>query len=96
MSQPDQREEEIFEATLQMRADERAAYLEKTCGDDSALHRRVAVLLAAFERAGNFLNEPVVPGPAPVAQAGSQRRAVAGTRPALPEGAEGSGRLRPG
>jgi hypothetical protein len=58
MSQVEQREEAIFEAALKLPADERAAFLDQTCGSDVDLRRRVDVLLSAFERAGGFMNQP--------------------------------------
>ncbi len=61
MSQPEQREEAVFEAALQLPADQRAAYLDQTCVGDTDLRRRVEALLGAFERAGGFLNQPATP-----------------------------------
>ncbi len=60
MSEPDQREEAVFEAALQLPVGERAAYLDQTCAGDADLRRRVEVLLGAFERAGGFLKQPAV------------------------------------
>ena len=40
---------------------ERAAFLERACGDNAALRRKVEDLLWANEQAGNFLEEPVAP-----------------------------------
>src|ERR1041385_3554994 len=64
MSDADQREEAVFEAALQLPADQRAAYLDQTCAGDADFRRRVEVLLSAFERAGGFLKEPAMPAPA--------------------------------
>src|SRR5881296_2611593 len=61
MSDTEQREEAVFEAALQLPADQRPAYLDKTCTGDADLRRRVEVLLGAFERAGGFLKEPALP-----------------------------------
>lgn len=63
MSQAKQREEVVFEAALQLPADQRAGFLERTCGGDVALHQRVENLLKAFEQSGSFLREPAVPTP---------------------------------
>jgi serine/threonine protein kinase/tetratricopeptide (TPR) repeat protein len=57
MSQADQREEAVFEAALQLAPAERAAHLDRTCGDNVDLRRRVEGLLAAFDRAGGFLKD---------------------------------------
>ena len=53
--------EAIFEAALQLPAAERAPYLQKSCGTDAALRRRVENLLSAHEAAGEFLDSPAVP-----------------------------------
>ena len=47
MSQAEQREEAVFEAALQLPADQRAGYLDKTCAGDADLRRHVGVLLGA-------------------------------------------------
>src|SRR6266481_3943530 len=61
MSDTEQREEVVFEAALKLSADQRAAYLDQTCGGDADLRRRVEVLLGAFERAGGFMKQPATP-----------------------------------
>src|SRR5665213_1640600 len=38
---------------------ERAAYLDKACGGDTALRQRVEALLTSHEQAGSFLGKPV-------------------------------------
>jgi serine/threonine protein kinase len=60
MSQAEQREEAVFEATLQLPVAQRAAYLDRTCADDADLRHRVEMLLGAFERAGGFMKQPAV------------------------------------
>jgi eukaryotic-like serine/threonine-protein kinase len=60
MSEPDQREEVVFEAALSLPSEQRAAYLDKACAGDLALRRRVESLLGAHARAGSFLKEPAV------------------------------------
>ena len=47
MNEPDQREEAIFEAALQLPAAERAVYLDKACGGDARLRQRIVALLQA-------------------------------------------------
>src|ERR1043166_7544146 len=64
MSQAEQPEEAVFEAALQLRAEQRADYLDQACAGDPETRRRVEVLLGAFERAGGFLKESAVPGSA--------------------------------
>jgi serine/threonine protein kinase/tetratricopeptide (TPR) repeat protein len=61
MDQTEQREEAVFEAALQLPADQRTAYLDKTCAGDADLRRRVEVLLGAFERASGFMMQPATP-----------------------------------
>jgi hypothetical protein len=48
----------ILNAALQLRPEERAAYLDKACGGDAALCGRVEGLLQAHEQAGDFLETP--------------------------------------
>src|SRR2546425_849037 len=52
------REEAIFEAALQLPADQRAAHVQAACGSDAALRERVEALLKAHEGAGGFMEEP--------------------------------------
>src|SRR5436309_3347330 len=42
-------------------AEDRAAYVAQACGADHDLQGRVEKLVAAHFRAGNFLDQPVVP-----------------------------------
>ena len=53
-----ERELSVFSAARQLSAAERAAYLDQTCAEDSALRRRVEELLRAGEEAERFLEEP--------------------------------------
>lgn len=52
--------EEIFQAALKLRESRRAAFLERACGDDEGLRRRVESLLAHHSEAGNFLESPAL------------------------------------
>ncbi len=53
-------ERDVFIAALQLESRaERQAYLEDVCGDE-ALRHQVAALLATHDRAGNFLQEPLL------------------------------------
>ena len=61
MNEPDQREEAIFEAALQLPAAERAVYLDKACGGDARLRQRIVALLQANEQAEDFLEPPANP-----------------------------------
>src|SRR5215470_11482589 len=54
-------EKEIFfEAMEKATPEERAAYLERICGKDPSLHRRVEELLAKHFRDNSFMKEPAV------------------------------------
>ncbi|HEY3760474.1 MAG TPA: protein kinase [Verrucomicrobiae bacterium] len=61
MSESANREEAIFDAASQLPPAQRTDYLKKECGEDEALRRRVEALLAAAEKAGEFLKEPAAP-----------------------------------
>src|SRR5687768_12457178 len=50
---------EIFHAAVVLPADERAAYLDKACDDNSALRAAVESLLKSNEETSNFLDTPV-------------------------------------
>jgi len=56
MSEPP-REVVLFNAALQLPANERANYLSETCRSDAELHHRITTLLRAHEQAGAFLDE---------------------------------------
>jgi eukaryotic-like serine/threonine-protein kinase len=50
---------EIFNETLKRVPAERTDYLDQTCGSDGELRQRLESLLAAHDKAGEFLDEPV-------------------------------------
>src|SRR6516225_7457242 len=55
-------EREIFIAAVQKETDEeREAFLQEVCAEDSALHERVRNLLRVYENAGGFLESPAPP-----------------------------------
>jgi serine/threonine protein kinase/WD40 repeat protein len=57
MSEPSHTEESIFLEALEIAsATERAAYLDRICGEDAVLRARVEQLLRAHERPGNVLD----------------------------------------
>ncbi|MCX6930927.1 MAG: serine/threonine protein kinase, partial [Verrucomicrobia bacterium] len=54
------RERELFmQALEQPSREERNAFLDRACGHDSVLRRRLARLLEEFDRIGTFLDQPV-------------------------------------
>jgi hypothetical protein len=55
------REEAILALALLKPAAERAAFLERECGEDAALRRRVEELLAAHESSDPFLEPQAAP-----------------------------------
>ncbi len=59
MSADQQREaEDLFHEALDLSPDERAAFIDRSCGDDSALRTELESLLAADRRATDFLADP--------------------------------------
>jgi len=65
MSEPDNREETLFNAALQLAtSEERAAYLKNTCRDNEPLRQRIATLLQAHGQADGTLDKPVANLPA--------------------------------
>jgi len=59
MNGPDNREETLFNAALQLATPEaRASYLQEACPDDEPLRQRILALLQAHEQAGAILDQP--------------------------------------
>ncbi|HKS28724.1 MAG TPA: protein kinase [Pyrinomonadaceae bacterium] len=52
--------ETLFHEALNIRAEERPAYLAGVCKDDEALRREVESLLRAFEKDGGFMDKPAL------------------------------------
>src|SRR5437660_763408 len=50
----------IFQAALDLKAEERQAYLDEACGGDAALRREIESLIDAYERAGSFIERPAI------------------------------------
>ena len=53
------RAHEVFDAAVQLRSDERNAYLDEACSGDPALRAEVASLLAAHDGSLDFIERPV-------------------------------------
>src|SRR5690349_15573999 len=54
-------ERDLFIAALKIAEPaERSAWLDRECGGDAALRKRIDVLLQAFDKAGSLLENPVV------------------------------------
>jgi len=51
---------ETFDAALEYPPGERESYLERACGSDKTLFCEVVRLLAEFEKAGDFIEQPLV------------------------------------
>jgi eukaryotic-like serine/threonine-protein kinase len=49
---------EIFNAAVERRPNERAAFLERSCNGDEALRRKVELLLKYHDAAGDFIQSP--------------------------------------
>ena len=48
----------IFTEALKLSPPERETFLERSCGSDERLRRKVQALLRAHDRLGSFLEEP--------------------------------------
>src|SRR6516164_3459104 len=59
-------EREMFEAALELPAQDRDAYLDSACGTDAALRQRLEALLTKHDQAGSFLERPATPARATV------------------------------
>ena len=60
------RANEIFANVLELRAEQRQAYLDQACAGDNELSQHVEALLAAHGQAGSFLDPPAtLPTPQP-------------------------------
>src|SRR5215204_2406687 len=51
---------EVYHAALELEADERAAFLDRSCVGDTALRREVESLIASHERAPDFIAVPAL------------------------------------
>jgi serine/threonine protein kinase len=56
------RAEDLFHAALERSPGNRKAFLDEACADDAELRRQVEVLLSKDDKAGSFLEEPVLAG----------------------------------
>jgi len=52
-----QRSDEILQGALELRPEDRAAFLDKACADDEALRQKVESLLAAAQQMDGFMEE---------------------------------------
>ena len=66
---------EVFTEAIQPPSEERAAFLDRACGEDEDLRRKVEALLRSNDRAGDFLEEP------PTGSISERRARVAGEKP---------------
>ena len=60
------RADAVFDAALDLPADQRDAYVDRACGDDAELRRAVRRLLDAHRSSGGFLDAPAVELAAPL------------------------------
>ena len=58
MSNDADREIAVFSEAIKVPPQKRAAFLDRACGGDETLRRKVEALLSAHERVGHFLEEP--------------------------------------
>jgi len=61
-SESHQREAALFDAAMDLPPEQRAAYLDQACGEDTALRQRIESLLKASESQCGFLDPPTDPG----------------------------------
>src|SRR5262245_39341447 len=47
-----------LESALELKAEDRRAFLDRACAGDEALRREVDSFIAAHEQAGDFMDEP--------------------------------------
>jgi TolB-like protein/tetratricopeptide (TPR) repeat protein len=52
------RAHDIFQSALDLRPDQRQAFVDSSCGDDAALRAEVTSLLASDQAAGQFIEQP--------------------------------------
>jgi hypothetical protein len=52
----------VFTEAIKLPPHQRAAFLDKACGKDEQLRRKVEALLSAHDRVGKFLEEPPTGG----------------------------------
>jgi len=74
---PDQQWEnlkEIFHAAVALPPNERAAYLERTCGGNDSLRQAVEVLIKSHEETSNFVDTPAYQAAAEMLVAGADFR----------------------
>jgi hypothetical protein len=57
------REIAVFTEAINIRPQDRAAYLDIACSGDVDLRSKVEALLKAHDRVGNFLEEPPIGAP---------------------------------
>ena len=78
-SQQHQRVRQIFEAALERGADERQSFAAREASDDAVVQEEVLSLLEHHQRAGRFLDDPIVER-VPELLAGEDTVLVAGAR----------------
>ena len=54
------RAEELFHAALERSPEDRRAFLDEACGEDTGLRRQVEMLVSKDEHAGSFLEKPAL------------------------------------
>jgi hypothetical protein len=59
MEKPDEVTEQLFEGALELSADERRVFLDRTCSGQLALRRTVEALLEENDRLSGFRSEPL-------------------------------------
>jgi len=53
----------VFTEAIKVPVQDRAAFLDNACRGDESLRRKVQALLKAYDRIGNFLEDPPTEAP---------------------------------
>ena len=82
-------EREMFEAALELPLADRESFLDSACGNDTTLRQRLKGLLTKHDKAGDFLEDPVVSAPARDPEADAVGHVLAGRYRLLEQIGEG-------
>ena len=86
--------DELFQAAIARKGDERRAFLAEACAGDDGLHRQLDGLVRAHERSSGFLETPVVADALRILASAHQETAVQPQLTAFRAGAEFGGTER--
>ena len=55
-----ERADAIFQAALDLRREQRSAYLHEACGGDDELRREIESLLSSYDRSADYMERPAI------------------------------------